>query len=239
MNLYDYIFKRKSTRKYDMTPLKEEQLEEIKAFADKLKPLYKDIKVEYIVANAAEVKNILPIKAPHYFIISSESKEGYLTNVGFMFQQMDLYLSSKGIGTCWLGMAKPIKKINTRLEFVIILAFGKALGSPYRELSEFKRKSLSEISSGEDERLEGARLAPSATNSQHWFFAAKDGKIHAYQKKLNMVQALMYDKMNKVDIGIALCHLYVATEHFGKDFVFTKEEHPKEIEGYIYTGTVE
>lgn len=238
MNLYNYIFKRKSTRKYDMTPLQEEQLAEIKNFADNLKPLYKDIKVEYFIANATDVRNILPVKAPHYFIISSEKKDGYLINVGFMFQQMDLYLSSKGLGSCWLGMAKPNKKINTKLEFVIILAFGKAINSPYRELSEFKRKSLSEISMGIDERLEVARLSPSATNSQNWFFVADNGKIHAYQKRLNLVQALIYDKMNKIDMGIAVCHLYIATEYHGKNFIFEKEEDPKEIKGYIYIGTV-
>lgn len=239
MNLYDFIFKRKSTRKYDMTPLTDGQLAEIKAFADNLKTLYKDIKVEYTIANDEDVKNILPVKAPHYFVISSEKKDGYLTNVGFMFQQMDLFLSSKGLGTCWLGMAKPNKKISTKLEFVIILAFGKALDSPYREFSEFKRKALSEISTGTDERLEVARLAPSATNSQNWFFAAENGKIHTYQKRVNPIMALVYDKINKIDMGIAICHLYFATEHLGKNFIFSKEAKPKEMKGYTYIGTVE
>lgn len=238
MNLYDFIFKRKSTRKYDMMPLTDGQLAEIKAFADNLKPLYKDIKVEYSIANAEDVKNILPIRAPHYIIISSEKKDAYLTNVGFMFQQMDLFLSSKGLGTCWLGMAKPNKKISTKLEFIIILALGKALDSPHRELSEFKRKALSEISTGTDKRLEAARLAPSATNSQNWFFAAENGKIHTYQKRVNPLKALIYEKINKIDMGIAICHLYYATEHLGKKFVFEKEENPKELKGYTYIGTV-
>ncbi len=43
-------------------------------------------------------------------IISSENTEGYLMNIGFIFQQMDLYLSSIGLGSCWLGMAKPTEK---------------------------------------------------------------------------------------------------------------------------------
>lgn len=236
-DLYDFIYKRKSNRKYNMTPLENDQLAVIKAFADSLKPLYKNIKVEYELTG--DVKNILPVKAPHYFIISSEDKEGYLTNVGFMFQQMDLFLSSKGLGCCWLGMAKPVRKLDTKLEFVIVLAFGKTVDSPYREVSGFNRKPLSEISSGSDDRLECARLAPSANNSQNWFFVCTNGRIHVYKKKLNPVQILMYDKMNRVDMGIAICHLYVATQHRGKAFAFSLEETVNELKGYTYIGTVE
>ena len=74
-------------------------------------------------------------------------------------------------------MTKPAEKLKDELPFVISLAFGKAAGSPYRELSEYKRKSLSNISSGSDKRLEAVRLAPSAMNNQNWFFVAGNGKI--------------------------------------------------------------
>jgi len=235
-NLYEFIFKRKSNRKYDMTPLSDEQFNSIKAFAEHLKPLYENIKVEYYITNT--VKNITPVLAPHYFVISSENKEGYLFNIGFMFQQMDLYLSSEGLGSCWLGLARTTEKIETKLEFVIILAFGKTVGSPYRDLSGFKRKSLAEIASGSDERLECAHLAPSASNTQNWFFACENGEIHVYQKKLNPVMALLYNKMNQIDIGIALCHLYVATENQGKAFTFAKKSNVKELKGYSYIGSV-
>ena len=234
--LYESIFKRKSNRKYQMTPLETEQLLEIKAFADNLKPLYENIKVEYELTS--NVKNLLPIKAPHYIIISSENKEGYLANVGFLFQQMDLFLSSKGLGSCWLGMAKPTEKMETKLEFVIVMAFGKAVDSPYRARSEFKRKPLSEISSGSDDRLECARLAPSASNSQNWFFDCNNGNIHIYKKNLNPIKMLMYERMNKVDIGIVISHLYVATQHQGKEFSFTQLTSVKELKGYTYIGTV-
>jgi len=235
-NLYAYIFKRKSNRQYDMTPLSEEQLSSIKAFAERLKPLHENIKVEYYITN--NVKNISPVSAPHYFVISSENKEGYLFNIGFMFQQMDLFLSSEGLGSCWLGLARSTEKIETKLEFVIILAFGKTVGSPYRDLSGFKRKPLAEIASGSDERLECAHLAPSASNTQNWFFACENGGIHVYQKKLNPVMAILYNKMNQIDIGIALCHLYTATENQGKIFVFSQKSKAKELKGYSYIGSV-
>ncbi len=238
-DLYEFIFKRKSTRKYDMTPLDAATLNKIRSFANDVRRLYPKIKTAFEITG--DVKNILPVRAPHYFIISSEKNDGYLENVGFMFQQVDLFLSSMGLGSCWLGMARPTSETKsepkTELLFVIILAFGKTVDSPHREPSAFTRKPLTEVSSGADNRLEAARLAPSATNSQNWFFACDNGKIDVFQKKLNPAMALMYDKMNKVDMGIALCHLCVATEHNGLKFVFSKEA-GKDRKGYIYTGTV-
>ena len=235
-NLYDYTFKRKSNRKYDMTPLSNDQLAKIKAYADSLQPLYENIKVEYVLTN--DVRNVLPILAPHYLLIYSEKKAEYLRNVGFMFEQLDLFLSSEGLGACWLGMARPSEKTDTSLEFVIALAFGKTIGSPYRELSGFKRKPLSEISVGSDDRLACARLAPSAVNSQNWFFVCDNGKIHIYEKKSNAIATIMYNKMNNTNMGIVLCHLYVATVHQGKAFTFSQDSAAKELKGYAYIGTV-
>ncbi|MDR1247557.1 MAG: nitroreductase [Clostridiales Family XIII bacterium] len=229
MDLYDCIQKRKSVRKYETAPLNPEQLNRIAQFAQSMKALYPNIEVAYEITS--DVKTLISAKAPHYFAVSSEKRDGYLENVGFMFQQTVLYLTSLGLGTCWLGMAKPGKTLNTSLSPVIIIAFGKAVGSPYRDITEFKRKPLSEVSSGSDERLEAARLAPSALNNQNWFFAAAGGKIDVYQKKSIM------DKTGKIDMGIAICHLYAATEHFGNEFVFSKET-GKERTGYIYTGTI-
>lgn len=235
MNLYDYIYKRKSTRKYDMTPIDNDTLNKIKDFANNLKRLSPDIQTDYQITNDA--KNLLPIKAPYYFMLSSEPTGDYLQNIGFMWQQMDLYLSSLGLGSCWLGMAKPTNDFNTKYQFVIALAFGNPIESPYRELSQFNRKPLPEISIGNDNRLESARLAPSATNSQNWFFDCTSDNIDVYQKKLNFAKALMYDKMNKVDMGIALCHLYLATQHNNNEFIFEKHSN-KDKKGYEYIGTV-
>lgn len=235
MNLQESISKRKSTRKYDMVPLDRGILDQIKDFALTLKPLHKNIKVEYTFANAKDVKNILSVKAPHYIIISSENKDGYLTNVGFMFQQMNLYLSSIGLGSCWLGAAKPVDKISTGLEFVIILSFGKTLETPYREVGEFKRKSIAEISDNADARLEVARLAPSGINSQPWYFVSAGDKIYVYCAKFGRLKAMVYEKMNKIDMGIALAHLYVANT---EKFEFTVEPNPKELKGYYYIGNI-
>src|SRR5690606_38406218 len=99
----------------------------------------------------------------------------YLTNAGYILQQLDLYLSANGLGSCWLGIAKPTKDESffSGLKFVITLAFGKPAEKLHRnEIGEFNRLPLDKIRDavGMDNLLEPARLAPSANNSQRWYF---------------------------------------------------------------------
>ena len=126
-------------------------------------------------------------------------------------------------------MAKPDEKAG--MPYVISMAFGTPAEPLHRSLSEFKRKPLSEISEGVDERLEAARLAPSGMNAQGWFFAAKDGGIRCYRKK----PAFMPDKLGCIDMGIALYH--IASE--SAEFRFVKAPDAPERKGFIYSGTVE
>ena len=222
--LYDAIFTRKSVRKYDMMTLSEEVMEEIKDYADNLLPL--DGSIRYSISFLSEVdsKFLIPAKvAPHYICIYSEKKDGYLMNAGFLLQQIDLYLSAKGIGSCWLGFFKPKKEVQNGLEFVILLAFGNSIEAVHRKnTSEFSRKSFSEISSikGAEKLLEPVRLAPSATNSQPWFFSGDLQKIVVSRQKLSKLKATFISRYNQMDIGIALYHLWLSLEHEGKTAAF-------------------
>ncbi|QHQ61408.1 nitroreductase [Anaerocolumna sedimenticola] len=241
--LYETIFKRKSIRKFDMTPLDAAALSGIKNYAAEIRPLDKEIKYEFVYLVTNDVKNLLPIKAPHYICIYSEKKEGYLTNAGFLLQQMDLYFSANHLGSCWLGMAKvagdiPDKKNS--MEFVIMIAFGKTDEPLYRsDIAEFKRKNLTEITNLTDckELLEPVRLAPSASNSQPWYISGSKEEIIVSRKSLNIIMAPIYNKMNQVDIGIALYHLWLSLEYHGftPDLAYEKGNVPK---GYDYMATV-
>lgn len=234
--MVEFIYKRKSVRQYKTEELSLETLMEIEDFIKNIIPLHKETRVHYKIVS--DTKNLLPIKAPHYLLIYGDEKQGYLNNIGFMFQQLDLYLSSKGLGACWLGMAKPKDKIDNKKDFVIAIGFGESINSPYREVTGFKRKPAEEVYSGVDERLEAARLAPSASNSQNWFFDAQDGAIHVYQKTINAFQNMLYGKMNQIDIGIALCHIFIAGLNKGLSFEFIPDINHKELSGFSYIGTV-
>jgi len=226
------IRKRKSIRKYDPAPLDAATLEKVRAVIDGVKPLYPDIR--YSVDVVSNVKGMFSVKAPHYLIFRSEKKAGAYENIGYIGQQLDLFFSGSGLGSCWLGMAKPGGKAQSALPHVISMSFGKPGEPLHRELSDFTRKPLSEISEGTDERLEAARLAPSAMNSQNWYFAAGNGLIHCYRKKPGNLLMSLYDKLLWIDMGIALCH--IAAE--STDFCFEKEDGVPERKGYVYIGTV-
>lgn len=220
--LYETIFIRKSIRKYDMSSLPTETIAALQNFTRTVKPLDDSIKIEYSYLGTNDVKNLLPIKAPHYICFYSEKKGNYLMNAGFILQQIDLYLSASGLGSCWLGMAKPSRQVpemKNGLEFVIMVAFGNANEPVHRDnLSGFNRKSMSAISDIADaeELLEPVRLAPSASNSQPWHFSGTTDQIIVSREKLNLLRAPIYGKMNQIDTGIALCHLWLTCELLGK-----------------------
>jgi len=227
MTLNEMIYKRKSCRSFTNVPVDTATIETIKAFP--MKPLYPDIKIHWDIVPRNQVKCICPWTTPQLITIYSEETEGYLENIGFLFQQMDLYLQTLGLGVCWLGMGRMNPKTTTEVEgmkFVIMMAFGYPKGNQLRhDLKGFKRKTMEQITDKTDPRLEPARLAPSAVNSQPWYFTHEDDVIHVYCAK----------KGSRLDIGIALAHLYVANE---ETFRFFKAEKVPEIPGHGYICSV-
>ena len=232
MSTREIIRKRKSIRAYNLVPLEQATLDEIQSQIEMVKPLYPDIK--YSIKIVSRTRGLLNVKAPHYLLFSSEEKEGFSENIGFIGQQLDLYFSGAGLGSCWLGMAKPHEKEASHLSHVISMSFGKPAESLYRELAEFKRKPLNEISEGKDARLEAARLAPSGVNVQNWYFIVDNGKIHCYRKKPSPFLGFLFNQLGCIDMGIALCH--IAEE--SKNFSFSKEADTPVRKGCVYMGTV-
>ena len=225
----EIIRKRKSIRKYDLSPLDATSLKRVEEQIGKIIPLYPDIK--HSIEVIAKTKGLFNIKAPHYLILSGEDKEGSYENIGFIGQQMDLFFSEIELGSCWLGASKPDEKESTDFPCIACISFGKPAEPLHRTYSEFKRKPLSNISEGTDERLEAARLAPSGMNAQNWFFVARDEKIHCYKKKSLLG---FMDKLSSIDMGIAIYHLAAESSNFN----FIKESDVSEKKGYSYIGTV-
>jgi nitroreductase len=241
---YPAIFKRKSIRNYDLAPLDKDTLNEISEHISALKPLDEHIQTELKIISLDEVKQRMMKKAPHYIAAFSQNKSGYLNNIGFMLQQMDLYLSANGIGCCWQGIPQPTKEVlkSSNLEFVILMAFGRANEPLHRtSVSQFKRKPLKKITDlvGVEELLEPVRLAPSATNSQPWFFSGAGGLIHVYSVKPNFLRSLLAKKYIPIDMGIALYHLKISGEHLAKKIEIIRDKTAKDQapKGYKYVAS--
>ena len=227
MTLNEMIYHRKSCRSFLGQPVDSETIEKILSF--EMKPLYPEIKVRMDIVSRNQVKCICPWTTPQLIAIYSEEAEGYLENIGFLFQQMDLYLQTLGLGVCWLGLGRMNPRSAPEAEgmkFVILLAFGHPRGDQLRQdLKGFKRKAMDKITDTPDPRLEPARLAPSAVNSQPWYFTHEGDTIHVHCAKTGY----------RLDTGIALAHLYVANE---ESFRFFKAEDVGNVPGYGYVGSV-
>lgn len=227
MTSREMIYHRKSCRSFENRPVDAEMMDKILSFD--CKPLYPDIKNHMTIVSRDKVRCICPWTTPQLIAIYSEESEGYLENIGFQFQQLELYLQTLGLGVCWLGMGRMDPKAADSpdgMKFVIMLAFGYPKGDQLRhDLKGFRRKSLDRIADAADTRLEPARLAPSAVNSQPWYFTHEGDMIHVYCSK----------KGSRLDAGIALAHLYVANE---ESFRVFKVENSPEVAGCRYIGSV-
>lgn len=204
------IFKRKSFRKFN-TDLKisEKELIDIEEKINNLIPLDKYIKVDYKIVP----KEQTTCKRGEYcLLIFSEEKENYLKNIGYMFEQLDLYLASKNIGVCWYGMGKTsIMKFGS-LKYVIMLAIGKSLESEFRkDYTKAKRKKTSDIWCGDfiNEIGDVVKYSPSACNTQPWKVVCQNNILKVYRTKVTkcIIPKNKISFYNSIDIGTFLLFL--------------------------------
>jgi len=236
MNMFDTIFSRKSIRNFYQERIEWETLEDILKFADNLPMLIKDSKVEFKLVSNIEKKQgfygPFAIKAPYYICLSAEKTEDYLLNAGYLMQQLNLYIESKGLGACFMGGASPGRSLKNEMKFdyVISLAFGKSKEPVYRDASLAKRLPeedlvvyKEEVSSNIRKILEAARLAPSSLNNQPWRFVVYKNRIHVFARK-NPWIAKPLDKMKMIDMGIMMANLLIAAEELWIDVKVTKSD---------------
>lgn len=214
-NLYDMIYKRKSFHLFrdigdeHITP---KELEDIENYFYSLKPLVEDINVKIKIVKDDTICK----RGEEYSILFySEKKDLYLQNIGYLGEQMDLYLVSKNIGTLWFGIGKPTDMKYDGLDFVIMIAIAK-INSPLKfrkDMFKSKRKSVEEIWNGNDylEIANIVRYAPSSCNTQPWKVETSRNEIKVYrykeEGKRGIMPIMMVDYYNQIDIGIFLCFL--------------------------------
>jgi hypothetical protein len=123
-------------------------------------------------------------RGEYCLLIYSEEKEFYLLNIGYMFEQLDLYLASKDIGVCWYGMGKVNEPQYENLDYVIMMALGKGSESEFRkDYKKSKRKETRDIWIGDwgFEIADVVKYAPSACNTQPWRVVAENNTLKIYR----------------------------------------------------------
>lgn len=250
MNLYEAILCRKSIRKFTKDRISDKLLQQIRMFSQKATALNEQIGVEVeIIDNTqkkAPLKGFGKIDAPYYLMLYSEEMKGYERNAGYIMEQIVLYMTEKGLGSCYWGNGKlgPLSRNNKK--WVITIAFGYADGKLQREASMAKRLPLSELCIFKEEVseqiktiLKAARLAPSAMNMQPWRFIVYGDRIYVFSRK-DIITMKSLHSMREVSLGIMLSHIMLAAEELWMELESAMDEqYAKKIyKNGEYVGTI-
>ncbi|MCQ2531051.1 MAG: nitroreductase [Lachnospiraceae bacterium] len=220
-SFYDMIFKRKSFhlfRGVGSDYITEDELKAIEEAYVSFEPLVPGIRTGIRIV---PTKQVSFKRDPEYCIlIYSEKKENYLMNVGYIGEQLDLYLVENHIGSLWYGIGKPDEPVWDGMDFVIMFSIHKVTDdSKYRkDMNRAERKDLEEIWKGDDLGIANiARFAPSACNSQPWYVENNNGLLTIYRMrkpgKVGIMPAAKVAYFNGIDIGIYLCFLELCLNH--------------------------
>ena len=248
MEMKDAIIARRSVRSYTGQPLDELLIDGLAEFIAGIKPLHDNIPVDVMLYGREDFQKEFArssmYRATDFVVLrSAMSIQGYLQNVGFIGEQIALWLTHKGISSCWAGMAKQkTQPSRGELPYVISVEFGRGDNAPFRRLpEESPRKKLHELLLGEISRpeflpvLEAGRLAPSAVNLQPVRYLTEDDCIYICRTKPPLKFQYL-DNIQQIDVGVAMANMYVMCD--GK-CTFVRQSRPPELpENCIYEYTM-
>jgi len=220
MDFYSQIFKRKSFHIFrDIGKLSEDDISKLNIFINSVTPLDSSIRTEIRIV--PECETTCKRGAEYCILFYSEKKGEYLRNIGYMGEQIDLYLASQNIGALWYGIGKPKEMQINGLDFVIMIAIAKIPENKFRkDMFKSKRKPIDEIWIGETMGIaEIVRFAPSACNTQPWITenTGEELVVYRYKKpgKRGIMPANKVSYYNRIDIGIYLFMLETCLAHEG------------------------
>lgn len=230
MSIIELIKERKSVRSFTGKPLSKKHGDNIVKYIEQLHPPFGiKARIQLIRAKVGDQ----PIKLGTYGVISGATdfllligERGLMPEVGagYMFEQVILYCTELGLGTCWLGgtlkrndflkqvqlsdneeliVISPVgykREKKTFVESIMRAGAGSDKRKPFGSLffnTTFETPLTETDASDYKTPLEMVRIAPSASNKQPWRIVMKDGAFHFYHH---------VGRFSVNDIGIALCH---------------------------------
>src|SRR4030043_1636790 len=113
MNIREAIRRRISVRHYEPRPVPEEILQSVVKSGENSVALDGSIRVRFpLIENGKLVGERMTYltgarflfgSSPHFIIATSEEKPLFMLNTGFRMEQMILFATQQGLGTCWVG----------------------------------------------------------------------------------------------------------------------------------------
>ncbi|MCR5801145.1 MAG: nitroreductase family protein [Lachnospiraceae bacterium] len=259
-DLKEMVKGRKSVRTFDGRQLSDEHKKLIEEYIKTVKNPF-DIPVEFALMDANEHGLSSPVLSGEQLYIAGKVEKEQYADVayGYSFEQIILYAWSLGIGTVWIGgtMKRELFEKAIGLKAGEMMPCISPLGYPADKKS--LRETMMRKGTGADNRisadklffsekwgtplaaeddmadvLEMVRWAPSAVNKQPWRIILKDGVYNFYEKKDRGYVDVHTGDIQKVDVGIALCHFTMGLEDKGLQYEVIMEdpgiEIPNEVE---------
>ena len=243
---------RKSVRSYDGRPIEAETLEKVKGFADQIQNPF-GIPVRFVFLDAKEKGLSSPVLTGEPLYVAGKVDKVPYGDVafGFAMEELLLFAWSLGLGSVWIGgtMKRELFEKAAGLEAGERMPCVSPLG--YAAGKRSLRETIMRRGVGADGRLPGERLffdgdfstplagkalepwgevlelvrwAPSAVNKQPWRLVLREGRFHFYLKHDKGYVSEVVGDLQKIDMGIALCHCAMGLEEGGYTPVLTVED---------------
>ncbi len=242
MTTLELIRKRRSVRSFDGEALSPETRQEILRFAEKLENPW-DIPIQWKLLDAKQHGLTSPVIVGTELYMAGKlrrvphAEEAF----GYSFEKVLLFAQSLGLGATWIAgtMNRSAFEQAMRLSEDEVMPCVSPLGRPAEKMSlreslmrkgvkadsrlDFEKlffdgsfdKPLTREAAGPlADALEAVRLAPSAVNRQPWRVLLREGFAHFYEKRSKGMENETGD-VQKVDLGIALCHFELAAREGG------------------------
>jgi len=246
-NIEKLVRERRSVRTFDGRELTETDKEKLCMFIETIDNPY-GLPIEFKLLP----KMSCPVVVGTDLYIGAKIKDAPHMNeaFGYAFETLVLYAQSLGIGTVWIGGTMDRGAFEKAMELAEddVMPCVSPIGYPAEKMSVREKMMRAGIKA--DSRfsfeeiafqnsfdtplttdasgklfipIETVRLAPSAVNKQPWRIVVADDVVHFYLQRSKNFNGGRID-MQKIDIGIALCHFALTAKELGISTEFVIEE---------------
>ncbi|HMM05655.1 MAG TPA: nitroreductase family protein [Clostridiales bacterium] len=249
---------RRSVRSYQECPLSPDEKQRIDRYiAGLTNPFSVDISFYLlegkVSADGEKLGTYGFIKGASDFVGASVARcELGLEALGYSFEQLVLYLTAMGLGTCWLGgtfdrsafaaamklkegdlfpvispIGQPLekKRVFDSMARWVAKSDSRLAWSSLFYCQDFSRPLTPEQAGDYAFALEMLRLAPSASNKQPWRVVQGQGVYHFFEAHSIKDGRHGFD-IQRTDLGIGACHFHLAAMERDLPGRFVKLEDP-------------
>lgn len=241
--LLNTIKGRKSVRTFDGRPVSAEDREKLEQYIATITNPF-GIPVRFVLLDAKEHGLTSPVLSGETLYAAGIVPKLPNADVAFgcAFEKLVLYAWSLGIGTTWIGgtMKREVFERAAGLGEGEMMPCVSPLGYPAKKRSI--KETMMRKGVGADTRLpaekiffdgewdkplpaekqaaigdlaEMVRWAPSAVNKQPWRVIVTENGCHFYEKRDRGYSGEKTGDLQKIDVGIALCHFMMGMEERG------------------------